>query len=289
MDCVEHKNARASLVYGTREFSEGDAAKKRIDDAGLFVLDMDGTLYLDDDVIDGAIEFCETILKKGRKLVYFTNNASRSPEEYVKRLVRLGFPCTRSNIVTSGDVTAAFLNRYHKGEKVYVMGTPALCESLASAGIPLADIHEEAPITLVSFDKTLTYERLEHACTLIRNGSVFYSTHPDINCPTKDGFIPDSGALCAAISLSTGKQPRYFGKPYAETAEMLALMSGVPKEKIAMIGDRLYTDIALGRRNGLCSILVMSGETTEKMRLAAPEDQTADLVFPSVREIIPLL
>ncbi len=256
--------------------------QKKISELELFVLDMDGTIYLGDNVLAGAIEFCNRIIEGGRKLLYFTNNASKAPEDYVNKLSRLGFPCKRKNVVTSGDVTTAYLSKYHKGESVYLVGTKNLEKSFTDAGIPLSD---DAKIVVVSFDLTLTYEKLERACTLIRNGAIFYSTHPDINCPTPNGFIPDSGAICGAITLSTGVTPKYFGKPYAETAQMIELLSGVSREKTAMVGDRLYTDIALGKKNGLCAILVMSGETTEEMLSAAKPEELPDLKFASVKDI----
>ena len=260
--------------------------QEQIKNIDLFVMDMDGTIYLGDNVIDGAREFCNRIIESGRKMIYFTNNASKAPEDYVNKLCRLGFPCERKNVVTSGDVTTAYLHKYHKGESVYLVGTKNLEKSFTDAGIPLSD---DAGIVVVSFDLTLTYEKLEHACTLIRNGAIFYSTHPDINCPTPDGFIPDSGAICGAVTLSTGKEPKYFGKPYAETAEMIEVISGVERSKTAMVGDRLYTDIALGKKNGLCAVLVMSGETTQEMLDKAKAEELPDLKFASVKEITPYL
>lgn len=259
-----------------------EANLKRLRETELFVLDMDGTIYLEDQPISGAIDFCNSICRT-KKLFYFTNNASRSPYDYVEKLNRLGFPAERQNVVTSGDVTIAYLRKYHPNEGVYLVGTPELEKDFRENGIPLT---KDAKIVVVSFDLTLTYEKLSHACTLIRNGALFYSTHPDLNCPVKEGFIPDSGAICAAVTASTGVFPRYFGKPHAETAEMLEQLSGVPRSKIAMIGDRLYTDIALGKRNGLLSILVMTGETTEEMLREAEGENRPDLVFGSVSEIL---
>lgn len=247
----------------------------------LFTLDMDGTIYLDATPIDGAIDFCKKLYELDR-LCYFTNNSSKNPMDYVEKLNKIGFPAERKNIMTSGDVTIAFLNKYHKGEPVYLLGTPALEKSFGQGGITLS---EEAKIVVVGFDTTLTYEKLERACTLIRNGALFYSTHPDINCPTATGFIPDSGAICRLISESTGKEPRFFGKPYAETVEMLELASGLSRDEICMVGDRLYTDIALGRKNGMMSILVMSGETTSEMLEAAEGDNVPDLVFDKISDI----
>jgi HAD superfamily hydrolase (TIGR01450 family) len=179
-------------------------------------------------------------------------------------------------------VTIAYLNKYHKGENVFLLGTKALEDSFIQGGINLSD---DAKIVVVGFDMTLTYEKLEKACTLIRNGAKFYSTHPDINCPTKDGFIPDSGAICAAIELSTGVKPRYFGKPNAETVEMLEEKSGLSRDNICMVGDRLYTDIALGKKHGVTSVLVLSGETQPEDVDAASIPEKPDFVFPSLDEV----
>lgn len=256
-------------------------ALEKLKNARLFVLDMDGTIYLDSTPLRGAISFCEYLVRE-KDLVYFTNNASKNPDDYVKKLAAIGFPSSRERIVTSGDVTTAFLNKHHPGEPVYLVGTPALEEQFRAAGIVLS---RDAGIVVVSFDLTLTYDKLEHACTLIRGGAKFYSTHPDINCPTATGFIPDSGAICEAVALSTGVRPRYFGKPNAETAEMLCDRSGLEPSRIAVVGDRLYTDIALGVKNGLVSALVMSGETTEEMLRAAKADERPTLVFDGVYQI----
>ena len=255
---------------------------KKLSETKLFVLDMDGTIYLGKNPIDGAIDFCERIIKSGRKLMYFTNNASRNPNDYVKKLNSLGFPCERDMIVTSGDVTIAYLKKYFPGKPVYLVGTPALEESFVQAGITLS---EDSDIVVVSFDLTLTYEKLEKACTLIRNGAKFFSTHPDINCPTEDGYIPDSGAICGAVTLSTGVEPRYFGKPYAETVEMIETLSGIDRNHAVMVGDRLYTDIALGKKNGMLSMLVMSGETTDEMVEKASDAEKPDLIFASVAKV----
>lgn len=260
-------------------FTNSPENLQKLSETKLFVLDMDGTIYLGKNPIDGAIDFCERIIKSGRKLMYFTNNASRNPEDYVKKLNSLGFPCEREMIVTSGDVTIAYLKKYYPGKPVYLVGTPALEESFRSAGIELS---EDSDIVVVSFDLTLTYDKLEKACTLIRNGAKFFSTHPDINCPTEYGYIPDSGAICGTVTLSTGVEPRYFGKPYAETVEMIETISGIDRAHAVMVGDRLYTDIALGKKNGMLSMLVMSGETTSEMVEKATEAEKPDLIFDSV-------
>ena len=171
----------------------------------LFVLDMDGTIYLGDKILPGAIEFVHTARRMGKKVVFFTNNASKNPNNYVEKLNRMGFGATREDVVTAGDVTIEYLKRNRPDEAVYLVGTPALHNSFEEAGI---QISENANIVVSSFDTTLTYEKLVISCDLIRNGADFYCTHPDFNCPTENGFIPDSGAIAALITASTNKSPR---------------------------------------------------------------------------------
>ena len=257
-----------------------------IKDIKLFMLDMDGTLYLGERVIKGAPEFIKRIKENGARVMYFTNNASKDRALYIEKLNRLGFEADVSEIVSSGDVTAAFLNNHRAGKRVYLMGTPACERQFRQAGVNLVGIGEKCDIVVVSFDTTMTYEKVENACTQIMNGAEFLSTHPDINCPTEDGFIPDSGAICAMVELSTGKKPRFFGKPYAETIEMVEEMTGLCRDSIAMVGDRLYTDIALGKKNGFTAIMVLSGEGTMQDVNELPDELKPDYIFNSVDEIL---
>ena len=140
-----------------------------------------------------------------------------------------------------------------------MVGTPDLVRIFEAAGIC---VEEDAPIVVASFDTTLTYDKLEKACRYIREGAEFFSTHPDLNCPVEGGFIPDSGAICALITASTGKSPRYFGKPHEDTIQIIQEFTGVSRDDMVVVGDRLYTDIALGANHGVTSVLVLSGETT---------------------------
>lgn len=249
----------------------------------LFVLDMDGTIYLGNKILPGAIEFVHTAREKGIKVAFFTNNASKNPSNYVDRLNMMGFGATRGDVVTAGDVTIEYLKQNRPNEPVYLVGTPALEQSFINAGIELS---ENANIVVSSFDTTLTYEKLVIACDLIRNGADFYCTHPDFNCPTENGFIPDSGAIAALITASTGVAPKYFGKPHKETADMISLLFGIPFEETAIVGDRLYTDIALGKNNGLMSVLVLSGETKIE---DVNENNAPDIILNGIGEIISYL
>lgn len=252
----------------------------KLKEISLFVLDMDGTIYLGDKVLPGAIEFVHTARKMGKKVVFFTNNASKNPFDYVEKLNRLGFNAERSDVVTAGDVTIEFLKRNRPGKSVYLVGTPALEKSFRDAGITLS---ENADIVVSSFDTTLVYSKLVTACDLIRGGAEYLCTHPDYNCPTENGFIPDSGAIAALITASTDKTPKYLGKPYKETADMISELFGVQFDRTAIVGDRLYTDIALGKNNGLLSVLVLSGET----HIEDVNDSNApDIILGGIGEIL---
>ena len=246
--------------------------QQAVQDVDLFVLDMDGTFYLGDRLIDGSLEFIEKVKQKGKKFLFFTNNSSRIPSFYQQKLKRMGCLVGVKDVVTSGDVTINWLQANHPGKKVYLVGTPLLEQSFREGGICLV---EEAPdIVVVGFDTTLTYEKLEKACTFIRGGALFLATHLDINCPTEDGFIPDCGAMCALITKSTGVEPRYLGKPFAETVDMVLSITGAQRSKVAFVGDRLYTDVATGVNNGAKGFLVLTGEATM-------EDVAASAVKPT--------
>lgn len=230
-----------------------------LNETDLFVLDMDGTFYLGDNILPGALSFIDAVKQKGKDYLFFTNNASTRPEAYIDKLAGMGCFITRDKIMTSGDVMIRFLQSKYPGKSVYLLGTAPLIESFEDAGIRLDSEHPD--IVVASFDKTLTYEKLERACTFIREGALFLATHMDINCPVEGGFIPDCGAICAAISLSTGKEPRYVGKPFAETVDMILDKTGYKRENITFVGDRLYTDVATGVNNGARGVLVLTGET----------------------------
>lgn len=255
----------------------------------LFVFDMDGTIYLGGIPFDFAVRFINKLREAGKRILFFTNNASHSPEFYLDKLTRLGFSPTMDEICTSGNVTAAFLQRKREGGKVYLLGTPELYDQFVSYGIDMVNDRDgkwdgrEADITVTSFDTTLTYEKLTVACDFIRGGAEYLCTHPDFNCPTETGFIPDSGAIAACVTASTGVTPTYFGKPYRETVEMISEITGAAKEDMIIFGDRLYTDIATGRRHGITAALVLTGETKIEDVESAPEEEKPDILIASLK------
>jgi HAD superfamily hydrolase (TIGR01457 family) len=254
---------------------------KTLESIKLFVLDMDGTFYLGNRIYDGSLDFLQKVKDTGREFLFFTNNSSKAPQDYIDKLAKMNCFIQKKNIMTSGDITIEYLKTNYPDASVYLMGTKELEHSFWEADIKLTDSMPD--VVVVGFDTTLTYEKLEKACTYIRNGAKFIATHLDINCPTEEGFIPDCGAICAAIKLSTGVEPEFMGKPYARTVEMIVHRTNYQRNEIAFVGDRLYTDVATGINNGSMGILVLSGETKESD--LDKSDVKPDFIFQSLREI----
>lgn len=257
-----------------------------IKDKKLYIFDMDGTIYLGGKPFDFAIKFIKNLRANGKRVLFYTNNASHTTPFYMSKLSRLGFEPREDEIMTSGDVTYEFLKRHRTGKSVYLVATDELVEEYRNKGIMLLNGNEEkADIVITSFDTSLTYEKLDNACRLIRGGAEYLSTHPDMNCPTETGFIPDSGAIAAFCTASTGKVPTYFGKPYKETIEMISEATGYRNDEMCIFGDRLYTDIALGKKFGVTAVLVLSGETKANDVDKANLQDKPDFVFESLAEV----
>ena len=257
----------------------------------LFIFDMDGTIYLGKKPFDFAINFIKNLRKNGKEVLFFTNNASHTTEFYQQKLKNMGFEPNSNEILTSGDVTYEFLNRFRHGKSVYMVATDELVDEYIKKGINVVEDPSaaRADIVITSFDTSLTYEKINTACRLIRNGAEYISTHPDFNCPTENGFIPDSGAIAALVTASTGVIPTYFGKPYKETIEMISAYTGYTTDEMCIFGDRLYTDIALGKSFGVTSCLVLSGETKQADVDTADEKDKPDFVFDSLENVNNLL
>lgn len=255
--------------------------KRDINNIKLFVLDMDGTFYLGDNIIEGALDFITKIKGTGKSFIFFTNNSSKASSDYIYKLAGMNCYIDRDQILTSGDVTIEYINTYYHGARVYLLGTRELEISFEEANINL--VEDKPDLVVVGFDKSLTYHKLERACTFIRQGAEFIATHLDINCPLEDGFIPDCGAICAAISLSTGVEPKYIGKPFKETIDMIVKRTGFKNKEIAFVGDRIYTDVAAGVNNGGRGILVLTGEA--KLEDVDKSKVKPDLIFESLKEM----
>lgn len=224
-----------------------------------FLLDMDGTFYLGNRLLPGALELIDLLSQRGIDFLFLTNNSSRTRQEYAEKIRRMGLELPENKIFTSGEATAITLASIKPGACLYVVGTPALEEEFLQHGFCLSA--ENPDFAVLGFDTTLTYEKIWRLCDLVVAGVPYIATHPDINCPTETGFMPDIGAMMAMIAASTGKQPDMIvGKPNEPIVNALSSKLHLPVSELCMVGDRLYTDIAMGR-TGLATVLVLSGET----------------------------
>ncbi len=236
--------------------------KEKMKPIKAFVLDMDGTIYLGQDLFPYTIPFLEKVKETGREYYFFTNNSSKSLDNYINKLANMGIHITENQMMISTHVILLYLEHHHKGESVYIVGTPALIEEFKKYGWEINDKNPD--IVILGFDTTLTYEKLEIACQFIREGKTYFGINPDLNCPMEGGkFIPDCGSMAKLVEASTGRYPEFFGKPSPRTLEYVVEKTGLKPEQIAIIGDRLYTDIAVADHSPVTSILVMSGETKE--------------------------
>lgn len=257
----------------------------------LFLLDMDGTIYLDDELFDGSIDFINLLIEQNIKYVFLTNNSSKSQKDYLQKLNRLHIPANIDNIFTSGMAMGMYLNEQYKDKSVYLVGTTALKAELLSYGINI--INDEANIStpdivVVGFDRELNYDKLEHACKYIDDGAIFLATNADWVCPIANKrYIPDCGSICQMITHATKKEPKFIGKPSPDMINILAKKYNIPKENIAMVGDRVYTDIASGYHAKVNTICVLSGEST--LKTIENSEIKPDLVLNSIKDIIPLL
>ena len=250
-----------------------------------FLLDMDGTIYLSDRLFEGVTEFLQRLRETGRGFLFFTNNSSRDAAQYAEKLNRMGVAAAPEEVITSGEATVAYLTGTAGVRRAYVLGTPSFEREVVAGGIALEDRAPEAVV--LGFDLTLTYDKLKTACRFIRAGVPFVASHPDLNCPTSEGPIPDCGAITAMITAATGVTPVVIGKPNRYMADAALQRLGGRPEHTAIVGDRLYTDMEMGFRCGLRTVLVLSGETTEED--VARAGRKPDVVLPSVAELTPLL
>lgn len=247
---------------------------------------MDGTIFLGNELIDGALDFLDTLKQNGKKYIFLTNNSSKNKLSYVDKLGNLGIKADKEEIFTSGEATTRYLKRFKPGARVYLLGTSALEEEFESEGFKLVkERGQEIDYVVLGFDTTLTYEKLWGACEYIAHGVEYIATHPDFNCPLpNDAFMPDAGAMAALIEASTGKKPKVIGKPNKEVVESISDKYNLDKSQMVMVGDRLYTDVQTGINAKITSVVVFSGETKEKDYETS--DIKADFSFPSVKQMI---
>ncbi|MBR2876596.1 MAG: HAD-IIA family hydrolase [Clostridia bacterium] len=252
-------------------------------DIKLFLLDMDGTVNLGYDPIDGAKEFLETLKAQGKNYIFLTNNSSKNANDYVEKMKNLGFPCEKENVFTSGMAAGMFLRDNKKGKKVYVCGTQSLKNELKNYSVDITE--EDADIVLLGYDTELDYKKIRKVCDLLDAGAEYFATNIDMVCPIEGGrYLPDCGSFADVFENATSRRPQFLGKPDRTMIDILQKETAVPYENIAMVGDRIYTDVKTGVNAGVTSILVMSGETDEEILKNSDVEPT--YIFDSVKNIL---
>lgn len=268
-------------VQGTA--GKGGAPARPLRDIDMFMLDMDGTIYLGERLFDCTIPFLDFLKERGKRFLFLTNNSSKNRMAYVGKLRRMGIAAAPDDVFTSGEATTIYMKGAFPGRRVCVMGMPTLEREFLDAGFTLDADNPECLV--LGFDQSFDYAKMTRLCDFVRSGIPYVATHPDFNCPVENGFIPDIGAVIAYVEASTGRRPdTVVGKPNAGIARAVMEKYGVAAESLAMVGDRLYTDIALGAEAGITSILVFSGETSREDYAASPI--RADYCFDDLSGIV---
>lgn len=251
-------------------------------DVELFLFDMDGTVYIGDREIEGSFDAVRALREHGKRICFFTNNSSRSAEDYIEKLGRMGLEIARDEIYTSGEVTCEYVLREHPGKTVFVLGNAKLRAEFVRHGITLDESNPD--LCVLGFDTELTYDRLYAFCKELNKGKPYIATHPDLRCPAEDCPMPDIGGMIMFIDATIERLPDIvIGKPWKEAGSGVMRKFSLPAGKIAMVGDRMYTDIEFAFRNGFRSVLVLTGETDRKM--LEREKRLPDVVLPAVRDI----
>ena len=233
----------------------------------LFLFDIDGTLAVGDTLFEGSADLLAHIKSIGGKSYYITNNSTKSGADYVTRFKNVfGLESTEDLFITSGFMTIQFLKNNFLDKKIFVLGTSSFVAELNKNGLTVTESpSEDIACVVVAYDSELNYQKLIHVCQVLSTMDVpFYATNPDLCCPIDFGFIPDCGAICNMIEVSTGKKPIYLGKPSREVVDLCITTSGFTPKETIVVGDRLYTDILCGVNAGVDTCVLYTGEATKE-------------------------
>ena len=237
--------------------------KNNIAQKKLYLLDLDGTLYLDSTLFEGTKPFLKSIKENGGMYLFLTNNSSKGVQSYVDKLCGMGVACCTEDFVTSVHATIEYLNAHHHGKLFYAFGTKSFCTQLREAGIRITEeLCDGIEGLVMGFDTELTFKKLEDACILLKRNIPYVAANMDYVCPTVYGYVPDCGSVAQMIKNATGKEPVFIGKPKSGMIDLAIKKTGCTKEETVFIGDRIYTDIACGKESGIDTVLVLSGEGT---------------------------
>jgi HAD superfamily hydrolase (TIGR01450 family) len=233
----------------------------KLSEKRLFLLDMDGTIYLSETLFDGTLDFLRYVRESGGRYLFLTNNSSRGTDAYVAKLARLGIEASAEDFLTSADATIDYLKKTYDDALYYVCGTESLKGQLRAAGLRVSDtLTDEISVLLLGYDTELTYRKLEDSCILLGRGVDYIATHPDLVCPTWYGSAPDCGSVIEMLHTATGRRPLVIGKPQPEMVRLALERTGLAEKDACLIGDRVYTDIACGVNAGIDTVFVLSGE-----------------------------
>ena len=255
----------------------------------LYLFDMDGTIYLDNDLFDGVSDLLKQIEKNGGRYVFITNNSSKSVKDYVAKLHKLGLEfVTENNFFTSAQASLALMQEKHPHDLIYLQGTKSFVEEFKNTSLNVTTEYDEnVKVVLVAFDPEFTGEKIYNTCKILTKLEVaYYATNPDWVCPVEFGFIPDCGSMCASIERATGKMPKFIGKPQPEMIYAVMNKFNVDKKDVVVIGDRLYTDIASGNNAGVTTVCVLSGEVSLKEVESATGNQIPNFLLQSVKDML---
>ncbi len=255
----------------------------------LYLFDMDGTIYRENDLFDGVIELLNSIKAKGGRFAFITNNPSKSVKDYIKKLNRLGIDgIDKDNFFTSSQASIMIMKEKFQDALIYAQGTKSFIKELKTSGLNITQKYTpEIKAVLVAFDPELTGQKLRTTCEVLTKLDVpYYATNPDWVCPVDFGAIPDCGSMCVGIAYATGKNPIFIGKPEPTMIFELMKKFGYTKEETVVIGDRLYTDIASGVNAGVDTVCVLSGEATLADIENATKTDTPTFVLESVKNFL---
>jgi HAD superfamily hydrolase (TIGR01450 family) len=254
-----------------------------------YAFDLDGTVYLGERPLPGAIETIGRIRRADRPVVFVTNNPLYSAEDYAGKLRGLGVEATADDVVTATDALVSYLSSACPQARLLVIGETLLLDTLSAAGFPLTADPAAADVVVVSFDRTFDYAKLLAAYRAVRlRGARLVATNPDPYCPTPDGGLPDCAAMLAAVQACTGAVAEAVaGKPSRHMADAVLDRLRVTAAGAAMVGDRLSTDMVMARSAGMASVLVLTGATSPADLVGAEASLLPDYVIQTLPELLP--
>jgi HAD superfamily hydrolase (TIGR01450 family) len=252
-----------------------------------YALDLDGTVYLGDELLPGAAATVKGLRDAGARVVFVTNRPLDTAAHYAAKLTRLGIPTEPDDVVTAVDALVYYLRDHHAGRALLLIAEDVVAERLVAEGFVLATSPEEAEVVVVSFDRGFDYAKLHAAFRAVReNGAAIVATNPDPYCPTPDGGLPDCAAMLAALEACTGARAEAIvGKPSRHMARAFLDRLDVDPAHAAVVGDRLATDVAMARTLGATGILVLTGATSAAAAVNA--DIQPDYVLPGIDRLLP--